>query len=218
MSELLSSQEIETLMQLFKEDSEGQKSAPKHLPESVRPIDLLKPNRFGREQLDAFERFLTSAATAVGASLSERLRLELFCDCVSVEQLRFADWQERLTGPSALYALTAGEDGRSALLDVQRDLIHGVVDRVLGGHGHVDPEIDGMTEACLTVADSVVGPLVERLRQSLADLTPVRLEIDRRLKSRGRALNAWPSWRASSRSLWPCARSSINLSSASTSS
>lgn len=193
MSELLSSQEIETLMQLFKEDSEGQSSVPTQLPESVRPIDLLKPNRFAREELDGFERFLTAAATALGVTISERLRMELFCDCVSVEQLRFSDWQERMVGPSALYALAVGEDERSALLDVQRDLIHGFVDRVLGGHGQVDPEVDGMTEACLTVADSIVHPLIERLRQSLSELTPVAMRVDRRLRSRASARIVGPN-------------------------
>ncbi|MEO0481512.1 MAG: FliM/FliN family flagellar motor switch protein [Planctomycetota bacterium] len=186
MSELLSSAEIDTLMQLFREDSAGESEVGASLPERVRPVDLLKPNRFGRDELDAFERFLTGAAAGIGSSLSEKLRLDLFCDCVSVEQLRFSDWQAQGAGMSALYALQIGDDD-SALLSVDGELVHGLVDRLLGGRGVVDPTIDGLTEACLTAADVVIETTVERLRSSLAEILPITMHCDRRLHSHSSA-------------------------------
>ena len=44
--------------------------------------------------------------TRIAAQLAEKLRVDLICDCVGVEQQRFGDWQAHLGSVASIYVLT----------------------------------------------------------------------------------------------------------------
>ncbi|HEB53949.1 MAG TPA: hypothetical protein ENI87_11910, partial [bacterium] len=147
MNEILSNEEIDTLLQMFRSEGgdleqevdEPPPMAPIEAPDGrvISPVDLLKPNRLGREQLRGLERYFESAGKLLSATISDKLRLDTRCDCVAVEQLRFSSWLDQLPGPVAIYVLEMEPFRQPCLLTVSTSLLYGAVDRILGGSGKV---------------------------------------------------------------------------------
>ena len=97
MKELLSNEEIDALLDMFRssgapiaEDEGGMQEAATEVEESVvSPVDLLKPNRLSREHMRDLERLFQGSAKQLGAVMTDKLRFDMECDCVAVEQIRF---------------------------------------------------------------------------------------------------------------------------------
>ena len=141
MNEILSNEEIDTLLDMFRSeggalDDDGAVGAKSDMPivaadnRVVSPIDLLKPNRLGREQLRGIERHFESAGKFLSATISDKLRTDIRCDCVAVEQQRFGAWLDAVPGPVAFYVLGMKPFQYPCLLTASTSLLYGAVDRM----------------------------------------------------------------------------------------
>jgi flagellar motor switch protein FliM len=190
-NEILSNDEIDALLQMFRNDvaaleAPGEPRRPAPAPVTgadgvvVSPIDLLKPNRIGREHLRGLERYFESAGKLLSATIGDKLRLDTRCDCVAVEQLRFGTWLDQLPGPVAIYVLQLEPFKLPALLTVSTSLLYGAVDRILGGSGKVQKVPKDFTLAEHTVAEALVGPCLDRICEALADVVKLKWTIANR--------------------------------------
>lgn len=186
MNEILSNEEIDTLLDMFRAGAaEDEIAAPKPVievppDERVSEIDLLKPNRLARDQLRGMERFFESAGKMLSATISDKLRLDTRCDCVAVEQQRFGSWIEQLPGPVAIYVLKMEPFKMPVLFTASTSLLYGAVDRILGGTGRVTKVPKDFTQAEYTVADALVGPCLDRIVESLQDVLPLKWSVESR--------------------------------------
>ena len=71
-------------------------------------------------------RMYESGGKALAAVISDRLRLEMMCDCVAVEQVRFQSWLSLLGGPVAIYVL------KMPPFELQPSVLDGMVRRIRG--------------------------------------------------------------------------------------
>lgn len=191
MTEILSNEEIDTLLQMFRSEGAALEAEGRSRPaasmapaaadgRAISPIDLLKPNRLGREQLRGIERYFESAGKLLSATIGDKLRLDTRCDCVAVEQLRFGSWLEQLPGPVAIYVLQLQPFKQPALFTASTSLLYGAVDRILGGSGKVSKVPKDFTAAEHTVAEALVGPCLDRICESLAEVVPLKWSIQNR--------------------------------------
>lgn len=189
VNEILSNEEIDTLLEMFR--TEGPHvaeavgaatpvAAPAARERIVSSVDLLKPNRLGREQLRGLGRYFESAGKLLSATISDRLRLDTRCDCVAVEQQRFQTWLEQLPGPVAIYQLKMAPFRLPVLFTASTSLLYGAVDRILGGSGKVNRVPKDFTQAEYTVADALVSPCLDRIRECLAEVVQLECQIERR--------------------------------------
>ena len=185
MNEILSNEEIDTLLQMFRSEGAAIEAeqetrpvfgspAPDPTGRVVSPIDLLKPNRLGREQLRGLERYFESAGQLLSATIGDKLRLDTRCDCVAVEQLRFGSWLEELPGPVAIYVVQLEPFRLPVLFTASTSLLYGAVDRILGGSGKVTKVPKDFTQAEHTVAEALVGPCLDRICESLAEVVKLK--------------------------------------------
>ncbi|MFM1871462.1 MAG: hypothetical protein RL398_884 [Planctomycetota bacterium] len=190
MNEILSNEEIDTLLHMFRSEGSAIDVDPQpRLPSGfslpvddrvVAPMDLLKPNRLGREQLRGIERYFESAGKLLSATMSDKLRLDARCDCVAVEQLRFGTWLDQLPGPVAIYALELKPLKLPVLFTGSTSLLYAAVDRILGGSGKITKVPKDFTAAEYTVADALVGPCLDRICESLAEVQKFEWSIQNR--------------------------------------
>ncbi|MCR9246665.1 MAG: FliM/FliN family flagellar motor switch protein [bacterium] len=188
MNEILSNEEIDTLLDMFR--SEGgavEDEAPVGISTEapvvaadnrvVSPIDLLKPNRLGREELRGIERNFESAGKLLSATISDKLRTDIRCDCVAVEQQRFGSWLDSVPGPVAFYVLEMKPLQFPCLLTASTNLLYGAVDRILGGSGRISAVPDDFTAAEYTVAEALIGPCLDRICESLREIVELDWSI-----------------------------------------
>ena len=190
MNEILSNEEIDTLLQMFRSEGAVEAEPPAGAPAAspvaapsgrvVSPVDLLKPNRLGREQLRGLERYFESAGKMLSATISDKLRLDARCDCVAVEQLRFDSWLQQLPGPASIYVLQMDPFRQPAIFTASTSLLYGAVDRILGGSGKVQKVPKDFTAAEHTVAEALVGPCLDRICDSLAEVVKLKWSVQNR--------------------------------------
>lgn len=191
MNEILSNEEIDTLLQMFRCEGTAVAEEPRGgleivaplLAEEgrvVSPVDLLKPNRLGREQLRGLERYFESAGKLLSATIGDKLRLDTRCDCVAVEQLRFGSWLEQLPGPVSIYVLQMEPFRLPVLFTASTSLLYGAVDRILGGSGKVTKVPKDFTAAEHTVAEALIGPCLDRICESLAEVVKLKWSLQNR--------------------------------------
>lgn len=188
MNDTLSHDEIDALLDMFRSEASDLDSGAGISLSTVReeegpvvsPVDLLKPNRLGREQLLGLERYFESAAKLLSATISDKLRLETRCDCVGVEQVRFQTWLQHLPGPVAIYVVDMKPFQLPVLFTASTSLLYGAVDRILGGSGKVARVPKDFTSAEYTVADALIGPCLDRICESMRDAVPLEWSFQNR--------------------------------------
>jgi flagellar motor switch protein FliM len=193
VNEILSNEEIDTLLQMFKQEgtSASLEVEQKHVPRAfaqhgddsgsvISAVDLLKPNRLSREQMRGVERYFENAGKLLSATISDRLRIDTRCDCVAVEQQRFQTWFDQLPGPVAIYLLKMEPFRQPVLLTASTSMLYGAVDRILGGSGKVNHVPKDFTAAEYTVADALIGPCLDRVVESLAEVVKLKWSIENR--------------------------------------
>lgn len=195
MNEVLTNTEIEALLDMFRVE-EAHIESPRaedfkrvagadifEAEPVVSKIDLCKPNRFSREHIASLEQCATDAARAIGATSSEKLRLDIACECVGVEQQRFGSLMNALSGPVVIYVLRLAPLEHLALLSISTELLYGAVDRILGGSGRVKNVPTELTAAEYTVADAFVGPALDHICRSMEMLGDTSWEIEARFSN-----------------------------------
>ncbi|PIE24715.1 MAG: hypothetical protein CSA62_02465 [Planctomycetota bacterium] len=187
MKEILTNDEIDALLDLFQ--NEGMPDELEGVEEfgpdavafrrggDVSPLDLLKPNRFTREQILAISRIQEMVARKLGGTVSDRLRLDASCDCVGVEQQRFSTWLSLLDNPIGVYLLESQQAETPMIMTISADLLYGAVDRILGGSGVVAALPKDLSEAEHTVSDAVVVPILDQLMAGLSEIFPIQAKI-----------------------------------------
>ncbi|MFO1078594.1 MAG: FliM/FliN family flagellar motor switch protein [Planctomycetota bacterium] len=190
MNEILTNEEIDTLLQMFRAEggaAEADAAAEKP-PEPVvsidnrvvSPIDLLKPNRLGREQLRGIERYFEGSGKLLSATISDKLRIDVRVDCVAVEQQRFSAWLEQVPGPVVFFVLDLQPFKMPCLLTASTSLLYGAVDRILGGSGKIAKVPKDFTSAEHTVAEALIGPCLDRICESLSEAIELKWSIANR--------------------------------------
>jgi flagellar motor switch protein FliM len=183
MSDPRSKEEIDTLLALFqKEDSpevapSGEVQAT---PAKVSTRDLLKPNVVAREHLRLLERLTREIAEKVALTLSSKLRLAIQCEAAGVDQLRYSTWTAEMGGPTLLLVLKLDPLSFPCVIALGLDLMHGAVDRVMGGSGVGDSTSQELTDAELVVAESVWVPVLERITEGLSRLVALTTRVQER--------------------------------------
>ena len=195
MSELLSNDEIESLMEMVNAQSTAF-DGPDTIAEigasplihsaPVSPIDLLTPNRLTSVQIEKLEHMFAGTAQAIGGTMSDQLRYTIHCDCVAVDQTRFSNWAPIAADNAAVYVLNAPPLEIPIFFSVTKELLYGWVDRVLGGKGQVDTVPAEFSEAEFIIADGSLAPIFDCLVASMADIAKMVIEIEDRFTNHRR--------------------------------
>ena len=183
MNEFLTNEEIDTLLDLFRAEGAaevvrvagGEAEGP-----VVSEVDLLKPNRFSRDQIRSLELVFEGVAKSLAATMAEKLRIDMFVDCVGVEQTRFKTWLNQQTDSSAIYVLKMPPFELPVLVTVTTGMLYGAVDRILGGSGRLQEEREDFTLAEYTVADAFVGPCIDKVCAGMEELAKFTWEVEER--------------------------------------
>ncbi len=202
MKEILTNEEIDALLDLFKtegapdeeeflqdEETLGTRGAwtggagpgtgggPVPRKKRVHKFDIFRPNRFTREQIQYLEKLQEVAALGLTSTLAERLGLGGVCECVLVEQQRFGPFLSNLRPPLALYTLGLEPSGSRALLAVSCSLLFTAIERIMGGTGEPRKEDRELTEVEYAVVEDLVRHMLQDISGGFSELMETRMEI-----------------------------------------
>jgi flagellar motor switch protein FliM len=99
----------------------------------VSPYDFRRPERVGKEQMQALQTLHDGFSRNFGAALSTLLRSIVDVKLTSVDQLTYSEFVFSLENPTCFNVLRADPLEGHLILDLNPTILYPIIDRLLGG-------------------------------------------------------------------------------------
>lgn len=143
------------------------------------PFDFRRPDRIAKSQIRAIQVLHENFARSLTLSLSAYLRSWLTVSLVSVEQVAYGEFIDRLPSPTCLVSVSLRPWDGHALLELNSSLIFPIIEIILGGKGTAAGTIQReVTEIEQHLLDAFFRIVLKDLREAWKSVTPIEFEID----------------------------------------
>ncbi|MCC6484565.1 MAG: flagellar motor switch protein FliM [Armatimonadetes bacterium] len=160
-SEILSQQEIDSLLQVFDSASARRSGAANPVSE-VRLYDFRRPERFSKDQLKCVEAVHRALASSLSSYLSSLLRATVDVQYSTVEQCSFAEYLKSTPSSTFFSSFRIDPVGARCLIEVNPNLVFCLVDLMTGGDGDSSPDARDLTEIEMKLMESVIRPALKQ--------------------------------------------------------
>ncbi|MDK2949489.1 MAG: flagellar motor switch protein FliM [Thermotoga sp.] len=138
MSDVLSQEEINQLIEALMKGELKEEDLLKEEEKKVKPYDFKRPSKFSKEQLRTFQMIHENFGRALSTYLSGRLRT--FVDVeISIDQLTYEEFIRSVMIPSFIVIFTGDVFEGSAIFEMRLDLFYTILDIIMGGPGDNPP-------------------------------------------------------------------------------
>jgi len=148
------------------------------LNQTVDAFDFRRPDRIAKSQLRAIHLLHENFVRSVVASLSAYLRSYLSMSLVSVEQLSYSQFLERLPTTTCMACLGLKPYEGNAILEINPTLVFPILEILLGGTGKVASGIQReVTEIEQSLMDGLFRIIVNDLTEAWKSVTAINFTI-----------------------------------------
>ena len=145
---------------------------------AVDVFDFRRPDRIAKSQLRAIHLLHENFVRSLVSSLSAYLRTYLSMSLVSVEQLSYVQFLERLPTTTCMACLGLRPYEGTAILEINPGLVFPVLELLLGGSGKVSTGIQReVTEIELALMDNLFRVIVHDLKEAWRSVTTIDFTI-----------------------------------------
>ena len=182
-SEVLTQLEVESLLGAVSGGELPAAGPPVKTPaaigcEKVTPYDFKRPQRVGKEQMQALQVLHEGFARSFGAALSALLRSAVEVKLAGVDQLTCREFVTGLKSPGCFNLLKAEPLEGNLVLDISPSILYPIIDRLLGGgQERGGPARQPLTEIELRLGSRITGLFLEELRHAWADVLELKLAV-----------------------------------------
>ena len=135
MSDVLSQEEIDKLLQAVSSGEVSIEEIKEEKEKNVKPYDFKRPSKFSKEQLRTFEMIHENFARSVSTYLSGRVRSFVNVNLASVDQLTYEEFTRSLPNPSFIVIFSARNLLGNAVMEMGLEIFYTILDLILGGPG-----------------------------------------------------------------------------------
>lgn len=153
---------------------------PQKAREKVTPYDFRRPERVGKEQMQALQTLHEGFSRNFGAALSTLLRAIVEVKLTSVDQLTYSEFVFSLENPTCFNVLRAEPLEGHLILDLNPTIVYPVIDRLLGGGRESSaPARRPLTEIELRLVSRITGLFLDELKRAWENILKLDLAVDR---------------------------------------
>jgi len=160
MQKILNQEEIDAL---FQRARGAKSSAGAGASRHITLCDFRSAGQITKEQLRLLTGLHEAFARNLGHSLGAYLRVALEMAVVSVEQLTYAEFHQRMPEGTYYGALKVNDLEKPAGITIELPIAFPILDLVLGGRGRSDSQLRELTEIEEEIFGSVVATIVREL-------------------------------------------------------
>ncbi|MER3522576.1 MAG: flagellar motor switch protein FliM [Ignavibacteria bacterium] len=182
MAEILSQQEINTLLSGMPDEQHARGSVDASTKEVGREIvrfDFRMPRRLSSRQLQTFHAIHDSFADAMSSFLVSRLQTTAAVNVVSVEQMFYSEYVVSTPRPSCLYVFTIKELGAKSVMELNPALVLAIIARMLGGSTENVAEVRPITKIEQNIFKGMVLRGLGELQRTWTTLVESEFVLDR---------------------------------------
>ncbi len=160
MQKILNQEEIDAL---FKRARGGKPGGAAGAAQVITPCDYRSAGQITKEQLRLLTGLHETFARNLSHSLGAYLRVGLEMAVVSVEQLTYAEFLQRMPDATYFGIMKVNELEKSAGITIELPIAFPILDLLLGGRGRAEGPVRKLTEIEDEIFASVVGMIVREL-------------------------------------------------------
>jgi flagellar motor switch protein FliM len=166
MAEILSQQEIDSLLAGINTGVHGEQESPVDNSvndKEVRAFDFRLPHRLSKNQLRTLQAVHENFGESLGSFLVSRLQTNVSVSVLSVDQIFYSEYILSVPSPSSLYVFRIKESDALAIFELSPELVLAMVARLLGG----PPEYSGKPRLITRIEQSIMKGLIDRAIENL---------------------------------------------------
>jgi flagellar motor switch protein FliM len=173
MEKVLSQEEIDAMVRAARgRQSDGVQPARQH---AIKPCNFRQSGQLTGEQVRALTILHEGFARSVSQSLGAYLRVVFEASLVSVEQVAYSEFLQRVPEVTYMTSFQVRPMGAAAAMQLDHSLVFPLVDLLLGGTGHCEPMTREVSEIEEQIMDGVARIVCRELAAAWA---PMGTEID----------------------------------------
>jgi flagellar motor switch protein FliM len=176
MEKVLNQDEIDAMFRAALGRAPGAASAP-----IFQPCDFKQAGQIKKDQVRAIGNLHEGFARNLTNALGAYLRVVFEVNLVSVEQLTFREFLQRIPDLAYLATFQVKPMGATAVLDLEPSLVFPIIDLLLGGVGRTCEQEREITEIEESIIEGVVRILCGELQTAWASLNCV-FEFEERVQ------------------------------------
>jgi flagellar motor switch protein FliM len=177
MEKVLNQEEIDAMFRA----ALGRNQSPAAAALSYKPCDFKQAGQIKKDQVRAISNLHEGFARNLTNALGAYLRVVFEVNLVSVEQLTFREFLQRIPDLAYLATFQVKPMGATAALDLEPSLVFPIIDLLLGGVGRMNEQEREITEIEEGIMEGVVRILCGELQTAWSSLGST-LEFDERLQ------------------------------------
>jgi flagellar motor switch protein FliM len=178
MSQVLSQEEINTLLKGLSEGDIDEGQIEQATQQNVKRFDLASQERIIRGRMPTLELIHERFARQFRTGLSRFLGRTCFTNVGGFEMVKFGSFMKKLPLPSSLHIVKMSPLSGQSLIVVSAPLVFGVIDGLFGGRGQGRVKVEGReyTPIESRLIGKVVMIALDVLREAWAPVYPITFE------------------------------------------
>lgn len=177
MSEILTQEEIDSLLSAAAKGAVPAAGASTQVKRQFIRYDFRRPNRISKEQLQALQMLHDRFAKQMGGTLSPLLRTFVEIRPTLVEQMAYAEYIASVAYPACLGIFGMKPLKGGAIVELPPRLIFYIIDRILGGAGRISDVARELTEIERALVSKLLRRTLEDLRNAWSRVSLFQFDL-----------------------------------------
>ena len=188
MAEVLSQSQIDALLNAARSGETLGEPAQNSEEKKYRKYDFKSPRKFTKDRLKMLDGIFENYARSINSRINGLMRATCEIELESAEEQRYYEFSNALTEGDVLtlayvrYKHTGRQEDSPILLHVTMPLMLSMIDRMLGGEGDADNDLDTdytLTDLELKVYENIMQDMVANMGESWSTYIGLNMEYGR---------------------------------------
>lgn len=179
MSEILSQEEIDKLLNAY---SSGELDADDYKEDDnvdVKVYDFKRPSKFSKEHLRTLESIFEHYGRLLYTNLPAYFRKSVQVDILNAEAVTYSEFSNSLSNPVLLGLVNFSPLAGNIVVELATNLGFCMIDRLLGGEGVALEKKREFSEIELTIIERIMNVCVDLLREPWKNVANVEPRLER---------------------------------------
>ena len=179
MGEVLSQNEIDSLLQALSSGELDADEISNSEEKVAKSYDFKRPAKFSKEHLRTLEIIFEHYGRLLSTNLPVYLRKNIQVSVVNSEACTYSEFATALANPVLLAIVNFDPLGGNILFEIAANLGFAIIDRMLGGQGNPLEKNRDFSEIERTIIDKIIAVLVNLLREPWLNVTDINPYLER---------------------------------------
>ncbi|MCI5822949.1 MAG: flagellar motor switch protein FliM [Lachnospiraceae bacterium] len=179
MSDILSQNEIDNLLQALSSGEVDAEEMKVSSEKQVKNYDFSRPSKFSKEHLRTLEIIFEHYGRLLSTNLPVYLRKNIQVEVMNSEAVTYMEFSNSLSNPVILGVVNMEPLEGNIIVEMAAKLGYAVVDRMLGGEGEPLDKVREFSEIELLIIERIMTACVQLLREPWENVVDVNPRLER---------------------------------------